>query len=64
MRRNVCWSVNNNSLRFYLQLEDYKVAQKEQESQIEKEIIKKEKDISHLKQFRSRCVEIVSIREL
>lgn len=43
-----------------LQLEDYKVAQKEQERQIEKEIITKEKDISHLKQFRSRCAEIVS----
>jgi hypothetical protein len=41
-------------------LEDYKVAQKEQERQIEKEIITKEKDISQLKEFRSRCVEIVS----
>lgn len=43
-----------------LQLEDFKVAQKEQERQIEKEISNRERDINCLKHFRSRCADIVS----
>jgi hypothetical protein len=43
-----------------LQLEDFKIAQKEQERQIEKEISNRERDINCLKHFRSRCVDIVS----
>lgn len=44
----------------YSQLEDFKVAQQEQERQIEKEISNRERDINCLKHYRSRCVEIVS----
>jgi DNA repair exonuclease SbcCD ATPase subunit len=40
-------------------LEDFKIAQKEQERQIEKEISNKERDINCLKHFRGRCAEIV-----
>jgi hypothetical protein len=43
-----------------LQLEDFKLAQKEQERQIEKEISNRERDINCLKHFRSRCADIVS----
>lgn len=43
-----------------LQLEDFKIAQKEQERQIEKEISNRERDINCLKHFRSRCADIVS----
>jgi chromosome segregation ATPase len=42
------------------QLEDFKVAQKEQQQQIEKEISSRERDINCLKHFRSRCADIVS----
>lgn len=43
----------------YFQLEDFKIAQKEQERQIEKEISNRERDINCLKHFRSRCADIV-----
>lgn len=43
-----------------LQLEDFKINQKLQEQQIEKEISNRERDINCLKNFRSRCAEIVS----
>lgn len=46
----------------FFQLEDFKIAQKEQERQIEKEISNRERDINCLKHFRSRCAEIVSLR--
>lgn len=45
-----------------LQLEDFKVAQKEQERQIEREISNRERDINCLKHFRSRCADIVSVK--
>lgn len=43
----------------FFQLEDFKIAQKEQERQIEKEISNRERDINCLKHFRSRCADIV-----
>lgn len=58
MEYNLCEILSFDLI--FLQLEDYKIAQKEQERQIEKEIIKKEKDLCNLKHFRVRCVEIVS----
>jgi chromosome segregation ATPase len=42
-----------------LQLEDFKIAQKEQERQIEKDISNRERDINCLKHYRSRCADIV-----
>jgi hypothetical protein len=52
----------NHSQWFFLhfQLEDFKVAQKEQQQQIEKEISSRERDINCLKHYRSRCADIVS----
>ncbi|KAG5676690.1 hypothetical protein PVAND_006506 [Polypedilum vanderplanki] len=41
-------------------LEDYKIAQKEQQQQIEKEISSRERDIHCLRNFRSRCADIES----
>ncbi|CRL00697.1 CLUMA_CG013956, isoform C [Clunio marinus] len=48
------------SLKNRRTLEDFKIAQKEQERQIEKEISNRERDINCLKHFRSRCAEIES----
>ncbi|XP_070499007.1 putative leucine-rich repeat-containing protein DDB_G0290503 isoform X4 [Chironomus tepperi] len=39
-------------------LENFKIAQREQQQQIEKEISNRERDINCLKHYRSRCVEI------
>ena len=41
------------------QLEDFKIAQKEQEREIEKDINNRERDINCLKHYRGRCIEIV-----
>lgn len=49
----------SNEIFSGFQLEDFKIAQKEQERQIEKEISNRERDINCLKHYRSRCADIV-----